>query len=193
MTHDPYGQPDDRPSLRKQPDASSSSAGEPAGLGDPSQQAGWGEENQPYSNQPYATQPYGSQPYGSQPYSTQPYGTPPGASQPWGVQSANPYPGQPYGAKPPPYGSPPPYAPMYSPYAQPSQSNGLAVAALVTGICGFICCLPGLAAIGLGIAGLNESKRTGVGRGMSIAGISLGSVWIALGVGWLIVVTATRA
>lgn len=67
--------------------------------------------------------------------------------------------------------------PMYAP-AQPmmqqtatAESNGLAIAALVTGLLGM-----GLVAVILGILGL---KKPG-GRGMSIAGIVLGSIQIVL-------------
>lgn len=125
-------------------------------------------------------------------------GDPPATGTSWGQpqygepnygqpQFGQPQYGQPQFGPPPPFGSPPPFAPAYSPYPVPSNSNGLAVASLVTGILGFICCIPGLVGIGLGIAGLNEAKRTGVGRGMSIAGICCGAGWAVLGLGWLLV------
>ena len=69
----------------------------------------------------------------------------------------------PHGAPPPP----PPYA------AGPAAAtNGLAIAALVTGLFGVF-----PVAIGLGIAALVQTRRNGQrGRGMAIAGIALGSV-----------------
>jgi hypothetical protein len=66
---------------------------------------------------------------------------------------------------------PPPIGP-----AKPG--NGLAVAALVLGILTFVCLGPiaGIAAVVLGILGVNKAKETGTGKGMAIAGIVLGIV-----------------
>jgi hypothetical protein len=97
------------------------------------------------------------------------------------------YPGYGYGYQQP-YGQAPyPVAP-YGMYPQPT-TNGLAVAALVTGILGFLCSvIVPFVAIGLGIAGLNQSKKSGVGRGMSITGICLGAGWLVLTAVWLALV-----
>lgn len=107
----------------------------------------------PYPNaQPYPNVqvPYGSAPYGSAPYGN--YG---------------PYSGGPYG-----------YPQGY--YAQPPGTNGMAIASLVLGICGFLCVTP-FVGIGLGIAALMRIKQTGQsGKGMAIAGIILSSLWILL-------------
>jgi hypothetical protein len=74
-----------------------------------------------------------------------------------------------YGAYPYPYGYPPP---------QPG-TNGLAIAAMVCGICGFLCAVPGLVGVILGIISLPQIKRSQQsGRGMAIAGIVVGSLWI---------------
>lgn len=86
---------------------------------------------------------------------------------------------------------PPPVGP-YSMYPAP-RSNGLAVASLITGLLGFLCLVPALAALGLGIAGLSESRRSGVGRGMSIAGICLGAFWVLLAVGAVIALLAVAS
>lgn len=117
---------------------------------------------------PYPDQQY---PAGSYPNQQYPAGSYPGAG----------YPGAGYQPGPPmPYYAPGPYPAYPIP-----QSNGLAVAALITGILGFFC-ISSFIAIGLGIAGLQQSKRTGVGRAMSIWGICLGAAWL-LGVVALII------
>lgn len=74
-----------------------------------------------------------------------------------------------------------PYAP-YNPYGYVQQrgTSGLAIASLVTGICGFFCVTP-LVSIGLGIAALSDISKSGrPGKGMAIAGIILSGIWIAL-------------
>ncbi len=61
------------------------------------------------------------------------------------------------------------------------KTSGLAIATLVTGICGFLYCIPALVAIGLGIAALKDIKRTGrPGKGMAIGGLVAAAVWIVL-------------
>ncbi|HTZ43475.1 MAG TPA: DUF4190 domain-containing protein [Jatrophihabitans sp.] len=109
--------------------------------------------------------PYGPDPHGGDSYGWDPFG-PHGA--PYGAGGWPPVPPQP---------------PPYSPYPAP-QNNGLAVAALITGLAGF-CCLLAPVAVGLGIGGLSVARRTGVGRAMSIAGIVLGVAWLLV---YLIVV-----
>jgi hypothetical protein len=54
----------------------------------------------------------------------------------------------------------------------------MAIAALVLGILTFVCLGPiaGILAIVFGILGLKKAKESGVGKGMSIAGIVLGAV-----------------
>jgi hypothetical protein len=114
-------------------------------------------------------------------------GYPPQSYQPDYVQQAF-QPGS-YGAPQQGYPVDPYSAPPYSAYPVPQSNNGLAIASLITGICGFICSvIVPFVAIGLGIAGLNESKRTGVGRGMSIAGICLGAGWLVLTAVWIVFV-----
>ncbi|WP_277207709.1 DUF4190 domain-containing protein [Isoptericola croceus] len=116
----------------------------------------------PGSGRDPATPPAGGDPYGT--------GSPQGTPPPY--QSGSPYAaGQP--SMPAPTGQ--------SPYpAQQGQgTDGFSIAALVTGILGMA-----LIAVGLGIAGLVRTKRSGrPGKGLAIAGIILGALstiaWIA--------------
>ena len=112
-----------------------------------------------------------------------PYGQP---QAPYG-QAAAPY-GQAAGA---------PYGGYGAPTAPSATSNGLAVAALVLGILTYFCLGPlgAIVAIVLGFLGLRAARESGVGRGMSIAGIVLGAVGLVVGtlVIVLIVVAGSRA
>jgi uncharacterized protein DUF4190 len=89
-----------------------------------------------------------------------PYGTPPG-----------------YGAPPPGYGGPPPGYPQ----AGGSKNNGWAITSLVCGIVGCLVITPIAAIIfgALGIGKANKDPQAG-GKGMSIAGIVLGVVWLLI-------------
>ena len=119
-----------------------------------------------------------------------------------------PYPPQPppvpqYGYPPPPpppggpmgYGGPPPGYPIpYDPYQayQTSDTNGLAIASLATSIAGVVLGIPlaifcyiGLlipvTGAVLGAVALNQIKRTHQqGRGLAIAGISIGAATVAV-------------
>ncbi|MDT5230687.1 MAG: hypothetical protein QOI39_1187 [Mycobacterium sp.] len=131
---------------------------------------------------------------------------------------APPYPPQPpYPSQPPPYGYPPPYGGPngygglpamypgpYDPYqGYPShETNGLAVASLVTSIAGVVLgiplaifcyvgwLIPVVGAVLGGIA-LNQIKQRGQqGRGLAIAGIAIGSGTAALLVLVLVIVAA---
>lgn len=139
------------------------------------------ETNEPGS-QP-GQQPYPGVPQypGAQQYpSTQPYPYP-GAQQYPGTQPY-PYPQQ-YPYAPPQYPNThvAQYGYPYGYYAQQQAgANGMAIASLILGICGFLCVTP-YVGLGLGIAALARIKATGQsGRGMAIAGIILSSAWIAL-------------
>ncbi|MCA5892046.1 septum formation family protein [Isoptericola sp. NEAU-Y5] len=91
---------------------------------------------------------------------------------PAGAETAPALPGAPV----PPAGFGPP-AGVVPPAPRPAGTDGVAIAALVTGILWM-----GVIAIGLGIAGLVRTRRSGRGgRGLAIAGIVLGSVGV---VGW---------
>src|SRR5687768_16118631 len=91
----------------------------------------------------------------------------------------------PWPASPPPVGggAPPPppvqqYASPYQAYQQPERTSKLAVASLVTGLLAFIIpVIAGVAAIIMGIVALGRTKDPRVGgKGLAIAGISLGAV-----------------
>jgi len=106
------------------------------------------------------------------------------AGDPWqsvpGGSVSPPPPGAPI---PPGYGYPPPgmMPPYYYPGYQVRRTNGLAIAALVCGICGFIYLIPAILGIVFGCVALRQTKRDGTdGRGMAIAGIVTGSAWVAL-------------
>jgi hypothetical protein len=101
-----------------------------------------------------------------------------------------------YGGGPPGYGRPPGYPPPYDPYLayqayppNPHQTNGLAIASLITSLAGIVIgillgCLGvliPLVGVVLGAVALNQIKRTHQqGRGLAIAGIAVGSVTAAL-------------
>lgn len=127
-----------------------------------------------------------------------------GWSQAWArYASLEPH-SQPVQAGPPrgsPYGGPGPASPsvpwqqgppMYY-IPQQQRMNGLAVAALVLGIIGVIVApfaIPEILALIFGLVALSQirqSSGTLGGRGLAIAGVSLGAVGIAIFVIWLIV------
>ena len=88
----------------------------------------------------------------------------------------SPPPGQPYYGPQPPY---PPYQQPYPPYAPPT--NGLAIAALVCGVGGFVVGLSFIPAIICGHLARRQIRQTGEqGAGMALAGLILGYVGIAL-------------
>jgi hypothetical protein len=172
------------------------------------------------------TAPGGGDPYRDQPGSWQQYQHPPVDPQapvnypeyPPAPPYAGPQPPPSYGpigyGGPPPYppygggggyGGPPPYPGSYDPYQgyHAQQTNGLAVASLVTSIAGVIlgfplsifCFLGWLIPVvgaALGGVALSQIKRTNQpGRGMAIAGIAIGSATTALIVLALIVFAAS--
>ncbi|MFE6968656.1 septum formation family protein [Isoptericola sp. NPDC057653] len=113
--------------------------------------------------QPYA-EPGAQAPYSQSPYSQAPYAQP-GAQAPYDPSA----PATPYGGQPP-YG-----------YAPPRKTDGVSIAALVTGILGMA-----LIPLGLGIAGVVRTKDPArSGRGLAIAGIVLGALST---VGWIVVI-----
>lgn len=86
---------------------------------------------------------------------------------------------------PAPYGGP-----AYGAPAAP-KANGMAVAALVLGITGFLCCIPAILALVFGYISkgqIDKSNGTQGGRGMAVAGIVLGWVWVGLGIAYVILV-----
>lgn len=96
-----------------------------------------------------------------------------------------------YGQQPGYGGGFPPPSPGFGGYGAPvqNQSNGLAIGALVCGICSIFICMPvGLIAIPLGIAGLSRAKKiNGNGRGLAIGGIVTGLIGTLIGVALLFV------
>lgn len=110
-------------------------------------------------------------------YSATPYPPPAGYPQQPGYPPSN-YPPQP--GYPPQGGWP-------GPPPSSTGTNGMAIAALVTGVIavflGFFCVgfVPGIAAVILGIVALNQIKTTQQsGKGMAIAGIATGGVGVAI-------------
>ena len=146
------------PRMSDEPQRPQESPQQPAGA--PQQPA-----NPPGTFAPPPGTQYGSVQYGSAQYPQPPAG----------------YPGAPY---PPNYGQygPGPYGYGAGGYGQPPGTNGMAIASLVLGICGFFCVTP-LIGLGLGIAALTQTSKTGqAGKGMAIAGVILSAAWILLGV-----------
>ncbi|HNP58148.1 MAG TPA: DUF4190 domain-containing protein [Gordonia sp. (in: high G+C Gram-positive bacteria)] len=141
-----------------------------------------------------------------------PVGPPPGYVAPTPDYSAAPPPV--YGSPPPVYGTQAPGygAPAYQPTGYPgatadpynaaygypaypvqsSQSDPLAIAALIFGILGFVCCLPGPVGLILGIISWRKSNADplsgGSNRGMAIAGTILGGISTAIIVVYLVFV-----
>jgi hypothetical protein len=92
------------------------------------------------------------------------YSPPPGQQQYYGPQ--------------PPY---PPYQGPYSPYPPAPPTNGLAIAALVCGVGGFVVGLSFIPAIICGHLARRQIRQTGErGAGLALAGLILGYVGIAL-------------
>lgn len=130
------------------------------------------------------------------PYSTPtssgypPVEPPPGAYPPVppatgpGAEPYPPYPQANPAGYPPPPGYPPPASPYgaypaagaYPPVESARGTNGFAIASLILGIVP-ICA--GIFGVVFGFISLNQIKRTGQnGRGMAIAGIVLGFIWM---------------
>ena len=136
---------------------------------------------------PYGSSPYGAPPQGPPAYGAPPYGPPPGAPP---TPAPNPFaPPSVYGA-PSPYAAPAPgpyaqYPPPYPPSGfQTATTNGLAIAALVLGLVGWIACGVGsVIAVILGFvaqAQIRDSRGRQGGGGLARAGIILGFIGIGL-------------
>jgi hypothetical protein len=68
--------------------------------------------------------------------------------------------------------------PVYG-YPQRRRTNGLAVAALVCGICGFLYLVPAVLGIVFGAVSLRQISRDGTqGKGMAVTGIVVGAFWL---------------
>lgn len=147
-------------------------------------------ETVPVPQAPASTMPPPGPPPGSaessSTASTSPFAPP--SSPPSGSPFASPA-GSPFAA---PQGSPftsPPAAPHLSPYQSPYASpvptpghNGLAIAALCCGIAGLFA-PAAVVGIVLGIVALGQlRRRVQQGKGMAVAGIVLGALWL---LGWV--------
>ncbi|WP_454048817.1 DUF4190 domain-containing protein [Cellulomonas sp. Marseille-Q8402] len=114
-----------------------------------------------------------------------PAGTPaggygqPGYAQPGYPQPGQPQGGYPGGGYPPAGGTPYPYSPGQYPGPQAPGTDGVSIAALITGIIGM-----SVVAIVLGVLGLKRTKKNGTqGRGLAIAGLVLGGLWLLVSIG----------
>ena len=93
----------------------------------------------------------------------------------------SPPPGQPYYGPQPPYPAAQQPYPPYPPYAPAPPTNGLAIAALVCGVGGFVIGVSFIPAIICGHLARAQIRRTGEqGGGMALAGLIIGYVGIAL-------------
>jgi hypothetical protein len=113
-------------------------------------------------------------------------------AQPAGpTQPAWPSQGPPAAGAAPYVGSVPPgyagydAASPYAPYGQPvpQKTNGLAIAALICGICGFLLFLPAILGIIFGFIARSQIRKSNgqqKGSGMALAGIIVGFAWVAL-------------
>jgi uncharacterized protein DUF4190/putative regulator of septum formation len=157
------------------------------------------------------TDPYRQQSSQQQSPQQSPYGQPPQAGQqPPQYGQQQPQPGQPtqygqqpqYGQQVPQYGQQVPYGqpPVYGQGVYPTQyptpygygygyagtaevkTNGLAIAALICGLAGFVVGISAPVAVGLGIAALVQIKRRGEqGTGLAVGGIVTGGLVTVFG------------
>lgn len=120
------------------------------------------------------------------------YGQPIEDARPGDVPPGFPPPPPPYGTGQWQYGAQPGYQQPYHGYGypQPTGTNGLAIASMVCGLCGFLCLVPAVVGVILGAVSLPQIKHSGQsGRGMAITGIVAGSVWV---IGFVLLVILTH-
>jgi Domain of unknown function (DUF4190) len=104
----------------------------------------------------------------------------------------------------PPYTNPSGYPPVpghyagagYDPYrpTKPPGTNGQAVAALVCSVAGFLCCLPSIVGLILGVMAMRETKRTGQdGYALALIAAILGGLMVAGGVLYVLLMVGLAA
>ncbi|QAY69649.1 DUF4190 domain-containing protein [Xylanimonas protaetiae] len=132
---------------------------------------------------PAAHDPYGQSPYGQSPYAQDPALSPqePSAQAPYapGPHAQPPYEQAPYPQSP--YAQSP-YA-TYGARPVPPGTDGISIAALVTGLVGL-----GVVPLVLGIVGVRRTSRSGqAGKGLAIAGIVLGALQVLFSIAVVLV------
>lgn len=133
------------------------------------------------------------------------YEAPPIEQSPQSNFEMPPPPGYPGYPPPPPPGYPayPPPPPGYqatpptsgwgddtmSAYDRPAvtNTNGLAIASLVSSVVGLLCGIGSLIGIILGVIALNQIKQTGQGgHGLAVAGIVVGAASMVISLAWML-------
>jgi hypothetical protein len=100
---------------------------------------------------------------------------------------------------PPPGYTPPGYTPAGYGYGYPAapHTDGMAIAALVCGIAGFVlCAIPSIVGLILGFVSRSRIKKSGgrlSGGGMAMAGIVLGFVVLGLMVAYFVLLAVLAA
>ena len=97
------------------------------------------------------------------------------------------------------YQAPPPPPTQHYGY-RPQTTNGLAIASMVLGIVGvvlfFFLAIPAILALIFGLVAMSQINRSGgvqAGRGMAIAGITLGALEILAFIGLIIAAATSRS
>ena len=119
---------------------------------------------------------------GDSPPGESPYGAPPGGQSPY----AAPPPGSPPPTPPPAHGQQPPYGyPVPSgPYHRPKETEGYAIAVLVTAVCSFFVCpvVPAIVALALApTARRNIAESGGQKDGESLVTAGVIVAWCNIG------------
>ncbi|NUS11534.1 MAG: DUF4190 domain-containing protein [Streptomyces sp.] len=166
QSQNPYAAPPQQPTQAAMP-------GVPQ---EPTQAAMPGPPPNPYGTPEQPPNPYaapGQPQYGAPGQPQNPYAAPGQPQNPYAASGYGYPAGQPAYGYPGP-GMPPPYPGQAGWYAAERNTNGMSIAALVTGL---IPCTLFLSTI-FGLVGLKQVKQRGErGRGMAVSGVVLGIVW----------------